>query len=250
MESLSSPLVISWLILFAVAALSFAGGLLQATTGFGCGLILMATLPSIMGGVMPVSIMGNVAGFGSALMVVLVHWRKTRIKTVLALLPAYFIAMPLGNRLIMELDDGIMKTILGIVLILYASYNLFVKEIRFRTSLPKAVAAGGLSGLLSGMFALSGPPIVVYVINDTDDKDVYIATTHAFFLVGSLYSFGVRVVNGLVTSELLIYAAVTFAAISAGTLFGEKLRAKINMNRMKKWIFALIVILGISMFFR
>ena len=65
-----------------------------------------------------------------------------------------------------------------------------------------------LVAIVGGMFALSGPPIAVYLLNDTNDKDSYIATAHAVFLVSCVYATAVRILSGVVTPRIWVIALI------------------------------------------
>ncbi len=230
--------------LLAVTAVTFCGGILQATTGFGIGILMITLLPPVLGSVRAVSVMGNICSIGCAVTILAHTWRKTSVKTVFTLLPMFFLMMPVGNQILLRFSNSLAEKFLGITLIAYACYNLFVREVRFRPTLGAAVISSSAAGLLSGLFSLSGPPIAVYMMNRTEDKDCYIATTHAFFLVSCLYATTVRIVSGIVTPKIWVDSLVAFAAIAAGTSLGGKLRGRINMAQMRKWIYLFILISG------
>ena len=66
-----------------------------------------------------------------------------------------------------SLGNDTLKACLGVVLILIALYFLFGegKLGKLFSSRPAQMTIGSISGLMGGMFAMPGPPVVLYCIS-------------------------------------------------------------------------------------
>lgn len=107
----------------AVIVVAFCGGILQANIGFGVGLLVIGILPHVMGSVVEAAAISNICGVACAAVVMLKSWRSTKLKDLLLLLPLYFVFMPIGNKLILNMGNNWAKIALGVALILYSLYT-------------------------------------------------------------------------------------------------------------------------------
>ena len=109
--------------------------------------------------------------------------------------------------------------LLGVVLVAFSLYFLlFQKKIRLKPTVPNGVLAGTLGGVLNGLFATGGPPVVLYLSSAMQDKTAYFATIQFYFAFTNLYATIMRLANGMITAEILLYTAVG----AVGCLRGDR----------------------------
>ena len=104
--------------------------------------------------------------------------------------------------------------------------------------------AGGVSGATGGLFAIGGPPIVVYFLSATSSNAAYMATLQTFFLLTGTYTNGMRLLTGLITRDVLLLSLPAFAGLAVGMAFGVKLFTKLDPARLRKLVYAFMAFSG------
>lgn len=54
-------------------------------------------------------------------------------------------------------------------------------------SKPAQITIGSISGVMGGMFAMPGPPLVLYCVSTLEDKREYVTTLQAFSVVFNVF---------------------------------------------------------------
>jgi len=141
----------------ASLAVLFAGSCLQGMTGFGYSLFCLP----LLGLFMPVREAVPILSATSILLNVLVlhgSRRSLRLRWLLPLLAAGIVGTPLGVWLLGSLDETVLRTWIGILVILSAVALLSGFRARLVREGPAMVPVGLVSGLLNGAASFSGPP--------------------------------------------------------------------------------------------
>ena len=230
-------------ILLLVAA--FAAAFVQATTGFAYAIIMMALLPIFM----PVLEATQLLMFGSIMAcgyITLKYYKHINFKIIAIPLAIGLIGTYIGVNALFTLDEGIVVKALGGLLILLALYfYFFSRSIHIPNNLLTASVAGAFSGLMGGLFNISGPPIALYCMAVTKDKEEYIATVQFYFVVliafkmiylGFQQGFSEMVVTRI---PIIILGSV------AGMLLGLKVLIKLSINALKRLVYLVMVISGL-----
>ena len=229
--------------------LIFLGGsFVQRVSGFGMGIFAMLFLPYLLGGSSEsAAVVGMVSFVGSVYNTVRNH-KKIQWKTMLPLVIASLITIPIAVHFSKTLPQTVLKQMLGVVLVVLSLYFLFFsKRIRIKANMGSGLVAGTLSGVLSGLFATGGPPAVIYVLNATADNLAYFATIQAFFSITNLYSFFTRLLSGIITGQVMIWFAVSLFGLLLGNYLGGKVFSRLNAERLKQVIYIGMIISGILM---
>ncbi len=237
------------LILFC-ALLSLFASVVQSVTGFGYGILVMAILPHLTNSVVGCTVL---VGFTSVVISVMNAWnyrRSFRFRNVAVLflvyVPVSFAAVWAAGRI----DGAVMKRILGAVLILFTVYFVkFSGKIRIRPTLRNGLIASALSALFGGMFSTGGPPMAVYYLSVTKSKEEYLGSIQCFFLFSSLFSSAARIYNGYVTRPVLLMSLAAIATAVLGVTIARRVVRRIDAERQKKYIYALMAVSGVTLLF-
>jgi uncharacterized membrane protein YfcA len=129
-------------------------------------------------------------------------------------------------------DNGIntLRLILGICIFVSAIALFMINTSTRKTSgKSSTLIAGFLTGILGGMFATPGPPLVYHLYSQPLDKDL---VRHYLFIIFGLTS-AARLVIALLTGELtmnaVILSAIAFPAITIATIL--QLKHPVNLSR-------------------
>lgn len=202
--------------------LTLGASFVQRTTGFGFGIFIMTLLPFLMPSYGEATTLSGLLALTTS---AIISFRMRRYVTWKRLLPILitFIVISAGAICILtHMQDGLLRKILGITLIITALYFAFCSgKIQLKTTLPYQIGAGALSGIMGGFFGMQGPPAVLYFISSEPDKDHYMAMAQTYFLLGNIMMTAVRASNGFLTAVVLRNYVFCLAAVLTGTLLGS-----------------------------
>lgn len=226
-------------------AAAMIGGFLQSSTGFGYSLICMTVYSYFLPIKIAIVLQAFVAMFTIAYYTYL---QFKHINFKLFIIPALFsiITTYIGTELVYIGSEEILIKVLGITFILLtlASITVF-KKIKISKGIGGMFVAGSVSGLIGGLTNLSGPPMVIYYLQVTTDKNEYNGTIQAFFLVSTIFKTFLNVSNGLITSQILYMTPMLLAGTAIGSYFGIKLFKNMNMKTIKTLVNTLMIIVGL-----
>lgn len=227
-----------------------AGALVQATTGFGFGIVCMAVFPYILPSYSQSIAICSLCAATMSTMVAIRCLKDVKFKIILPLLAGYFVASVWSIRYASSQSEGLMMRLLGVVLVLVSIYFIFFSgKLRVRPTFINGVIAGTLGGIGAGMFGIGGPPVVIYLMSATEDKNEYRACSLMYFSIGSWYASSVRWINGIVTMQTVQWWLLAVAALCVGTWAGNRLFDKINAKTLRYLVYGFMAISGLTMLF-
>lgn len=222
----------------------------QRVSGFGLGIFAMIFLPHIV----PSHTMA--AAISSLFSCVTntynaIRFRKyIAMKTAVPMICAALVTITAAVRFATMVSAEIFQMLLGGVLILMSLYFIFFNQkIKIRATTKNGILAGSLGGILGGLFSTGGPPAVLYMTNAVDDNMVYFATIQFYFCFTNLYATANRIVEGIITGQVLLYAAVGMVGCMIGDMIGGKVFDRLDAAALKKIIYIGMIISGVVMFF-
>lgn len=216
--------------------------------GFGDGLIavpilsLMMPVKEAVPLILLLSIVTSVSGL----------WRERKHVHVGSLKRAGSIALvtfPLGILLLTRLDETLVRTLLGAVLIVLALWSLSaIKPAPLRANVWSYIF-GALAGVLGGAYALRGIVFAVYGSLRGWEPAQLRATLHSFYLLsGVLVPLGYGV-TGLLTPTVIVYLALfTLPALVAGWM-GQRLSENLDAETFRRLLWYLVALFGLWLLF-
>lgn len=230
---------------FFLGGVSLISSVIQCVTGFGFGIIMMAVMPLFL----PYPVAMNVSTVLSLflnLAILLpciknVNWKQLA-------LPAIFcvVGSTAGNFLIAGADMGIYKRLLGVFLIMLAIWlYFFSSKVKIKPTPKNAAIAGIVSGMCGGLFSVSGPPMVLYLVSVLDDKQEYMATTQCYFLINNIYLLSIRFAMHTIPGGIMTPVIFGTAGLLLGSVVGGKIFKKLNPQKVKTFVYAFMAISGL-----
>jgi len=237
--------VLQMILLVLVGA---GAGFVQRVSGFGLGIFAMLFLPYLMPTHASAAAVSCLFSCGTSVYNAVKFRKDVNFRTLLPLLCAALVAVPVGVHFSDDLPEKLLTTLLGVVLIGLSIYFLFFSQrIRIRPTAVNGVLAGGLGGLLNGLFSTGGPPVVLYLVHATTDKLVYFATIQFYFAMTNIYATAVRVFSGIITSQILLCAAIGLVGCAIGDWVGSQVFERLDGQRFKQIIYAGMIVSGVLM---
>lgn len=231
--------------LLIVAAASLAGGVVQSVTGFGAAILIMIFMPLIFS----MTAAPAISDVITMTIAFAMFWRyRTSVslrKMPLAIL-VYLIVSTCAIYQSAFLNTGILKLLFGIFLVILAAYFLlFSGKAAVKDSLFMNVFCGGLGGVCGGLFGIAGPPVSLYYLAVSKNKEEYLGTMNAFFSITVIFNVISRIRSGFLNVGQIPYAVCGIAAIQIGCVIGSRISGRIEMETMKKCVYALMIFAGI-----
>lgn len=238
----------SWKLAVLLLPISAGGAFVQRVTGFGFGIFVMLFLPHLTGSSPKAAAISGMISIVGTVYNAVRHRKDIRWKTILPLIIAALVTIPIAVQLSAYAPERLLKTILGVVLILLSIYFLaFSKKIRLKPTVAGAAVTGCAGGVLTGMFSTGGPPVVLYLTSALPDKATYFASIQTYFCATNLYSTGVRALNGIITTEILIYSAIGVASFFVGDAVGAKIFDRLDAEKFRRIIYIGMIVSGVLM---
>jgi len=238
-----------WHSLFLVL-IGIGGGFVQRVSGFGLGIFVMIFLPHFIPTHTAAAAISSLFACMTATYNAIRYRKNANYKTALPMICAALISIPIAVHFSSVVSGNLFKILLGLVLIVLSLYFIFFnKRINIKPTFFNGILAGGLGGILGGLFSTGGPPAVLYLSSATTDNITYFATIQFYFCFTNLYATSMRIANGIINLEILIYAAIGMVGCMIGDFIGKKIFDKLNSDRLKQIIYIGMIISGVMMFF-
>lgn len=222
----------------------FVSGLIQGTTSFGFCLVALPLISLFL----PLKLIVPVLALFSLIMntIILYDVRKSvKFKTISTLILGGIVATPLGTKLLMVIDDKVLRLIVGITIVLLAGLMYFNISFKIKKTNVAYIPVGFASGLLGGSLSLSGPPIVLFLTNIGVSKETFKATLTAYFWVLNIITIITYLFNSLINVSVIKTATYLLPAMLVGVFTGIYLSKKINESVFKKLTLVLLLVMGL-----
>jgi len=227
------------------SAVTFLGGTVQASTGFGFALICMAILPAILP-VADILIMIPFISIPAIVIVLIKNFRYINYKLLAIPVIIALIVTLLGFRFMLASDNALAIRLLGGVLLILSVYFFrFAHKVKIPVNYISAGTVGLTSGVLGGMFGIGGPPMALFCAMATEDKREYIATTQAFFCV-TLFARIVYIILFVEFTETII-SILPFATGAGllGMVLGTHIFNRMNSAKLQKGVYLVMAVAGL-----
>ena len=220
----------------------------QRVSGFGLGVLSMLILPHFFTShVAPAAIVCLCSCVTSSYNTIKYH-KNIPYKTALPMIISALCVIPFAIYFSAKVSKGLFNLLLGITLILLSIFLLFFsKKIKFKPTPVKGAIIGIFGGTLSGLFASGGPPAVLYLSQATKTKESYFASIQFYFAVCNIFATIMRIINGILILEYVIYAGIGLVGCLIGDTIGRLVFNKLNGEKIKLIIYIGMIISGVIM---
>ncbi len=173
------------------------------------------------------------------------HLSKKRIMPlIIGSLPGIVV----GVTLLTRVDSGVIRRLIGILLIFYGLYNLLIKPRALHMGPIWAYVAGFLTGAIGAALSAGGPPAIIYTSLTDWSKEEIKATLTGFFVMNGIVTALVHAWSGMTTGEVVGYLWITAPLVLCGTIFGSLLTNFISRDQYMRLIFLFLIVMGVMMF--
>lgn len=236
-----------WSLLPLIFVPTLLGGVFQTLTGFGSGLLLMMVLPLVMP-ILQASAISTVTGLCLTLSLSISLRKHADFRGIVFPLAVFLCVSATAIHFGPSIDTKVLSTLFGFFLVVLAVWFHF-SDRSCRRRKPGRLATvflASFSGVTSGWFGLSGPPMAVYFMSTLgDDKLRYLATTQVFFFIIGSFNTGMRIIEGILTLDMISLAVWGIAGMWLGKVLGMKILSRIDAVKMRSLVHAGLAVSGI-----
>ncbi len=239
-----------WLYYLLLVLVGTGAGFVQRVSGFGLGIFAMLFMPHFMPSHTASASISTILSCATTSYNAVRYRKNVQYKTVLPMLCAALVTVPIAVYFSSVVSAKVFKMLLGTVLIVLSIYFIFFnKRISIKPTVFNGVLSGAVGGTLNGLFSTGGPPVVLYLSSALSDNISYFSSIQFYFCITNIYSFFVRIINGSINKEVIIYSLIGIVGCMLGDFIGSKVFDKLNSEKLKRIIYIGMIFSGIVMFF-
>ena len=234
--------------LLLAGIIMFGGSIVQGTIGFALGMIAVPLLVeagfSLSQSVALTTLaIGIQVLFGAWKLRAHIPWTEVRLAAI-----ARYLTVPIGVFLLLSvesLDTDTVKRLVGLGVLLGVGLRIWAGRQNDR-ELPTAVSAAvfGLSGILQGLVAMGGPPLVLWMTTREFRANQARAFTMTLFLLNApIQVLLLLFLSETMTGDVLLMALMLTPLIYLGTLIGVRIGDRFSkqlLNRVALVVLAVI----------
>jgi uncharacterized membrane protein YfcA len=229
-----------------IAIVIFIASALQGVFGFAFMLIALPLLSYFMSLKAAVPLLSLLFLLSSIIQMLQLRGKFTY-RNVMSLLIGAVFGIPIGIFFILELNERLIKAVLGFVLIAYSVYSLLMKRTPLHFPEWTGYLFGFLAGVLGGTFNMTGPPLVFYISGQQWKKINIVGSLNFFFFITTVLVIAFHIVAGNVTQEITIKFLILSPVMVAGLTAGLHIFKRVNEDNYRKGLFVLLMIMGIML---
>lgn len=204
--------------------LAIGASFVQRTVGFGFGIFIMTALPFLMPSYGEAVTLSGLLSLTSAAVVMFKYIRYVTWKRLLPIFAAFVIFSTIAICMLDRIEGRTMRIVLGIMLVVISLYFSFFKEKLQKVIRPTKewqLGAGTASGIMGGLFAMHGPPVVLYLVSSEPDKDHYMGMIQTYAVITNIAMLAVRAYNGYLTPVVGLTYLYGIGGLAIGVLLGN-----------------------------
>ena len=232
--------------------LTIVASFIQRLSGFGFGIFVMMFFPFFLPSYGESVMLSGLLAGSTALMIAVKNWKYIRWRMMWIVTFFNVLFSFVATEYMRSLSNDVLKQCLGVVLTLIALYFLFGEGRmgRIFKSKPAQITIGSVSGVMGGMFAMPGPPVVLYCISTLEDKKEYVATLQAFSVVFNSFYTIFRFNAGFYSENTWLWWVMGIGGAVIGSLLGSRCFELISNQTLKRIVYVMMIVSGMIAFLK
>jgi len=168
------------------------------------------------------------------------------------LLPTLLAGVVLGSTLLAQAPTQVLLWLLGVFVLGVASHGLLtVHHLQASASTAWSWPSGFVGGVFSALFGTGGPIYTAYLARRIGDFETFRATTATVILTSAACRLAAFLIAGLLINPSVWQRALWAVPTCLVALWlGTRLRHHMNPMRLRRLVFQLLLLAGISVLWR
>ena len=225
------------------------GGFVKGLSGFGTVLVIIPLLMVYIDIKTVIPLIYLLEFVGTVLLLIQLL-KSLNWKEVYPLLVGFVPGVMIGVFCLKTFDMGILRLILGIILIAYSVYGLFFEISNIKIWKGWAYLVGFLSGGLGGTIGANGPPVIIYTSAQQWSNDKIRVTLQGFFSLACPITIIMQAYHGLITTAVVKYFGFSLLIFLLGIYIGSRFYGTLRNKTYKRVIFVMLAFLGLLTIYR
>lgn len=151
----------------------------------------------------------------------------------------------IGVAMLRDLDAAVMRRVVGSVTIVSAIMITLKLTRPVKREWPWMLGTGALSGVLAGSTGMSGPPVVLFGVNQGWATVGFRATLFLYFTFLATFTLSCFTYESMITPRSLHMAAAAIPGLVFGFFVGSALSKHINGQLFRRLAIVLLIIAGV-----
>ncbi len=232
-----------WLI--AIFTVSLAG-FIRGFSGFGSAMIIIPVLSLVFGTHAAATVAIVTETLASAGLIPGAI-RKAEWRSVAPMAMAGIIMVPVGAYALAQVEPILISRVVSIIVMIVAVLMLAGWQFASKPMLSKILGAGAISGALTGIGGMGGPPVVLYFLSrNTDQVDVGRANCIAHLSLVQVIALGIYVYGGLMTGESLRLSLWLTLPFCLGVFLGSYGFKGVDSTFYRNVVLSFLLIVGLT----
>jgi len=223
----------------------FFASLTQVVSGFGLALLAVPLL-SFFVSMQTVVVLVVLFSLLVNLVVVLGTRASLKLKEIWLLLLFSLLGIPVGILFVKMANPNVVKMIVGAMTLTTALLIMRGTRIQIRSNTVAMGITGFLSGFLNGSISMSGPPVVLFLANRGDRKDLFRGNLSAFAVGLNFITLISFAATGVLTTGIIRSVLELLPSVIIGTAVGAVVTKRIDEVVFRKIVLVLIIITGVA----
>lgn len=181
--------------------------------------------------------------FFIAMSILIRNWQKVEFKSAWRLTLASLIGIPIGLWYLNDIDESIIKIVLGVIVSIFAIYSLAKPKLLQLKGEKLSWLFGLIAGILGGAYNTNGPPIVIYSSLKKWNSENFRVTLQGYFFTTGILVVGGHGLAGNFTKEVLLYFIFSLPTVIVAIILGRCFNKKISKS-FYHYIYILLLIIG------
>ena len=234
----------------SVFAIFFTSTFVRSSLGFGDALVAMPLLTLVLGLKTATPTVALVATT-IAIIILVKNWKIADLKATFHLVLSSFVGIPVGLVLLKGVDEDFMKSLLGVILILYGFYNLLKPHFgKISGHLGFAFLFGFIAGILGGAYNTNGPPVVVYGTLRRWSPGHFRATMQSYLLPTGFMILVGHGLSGLWTTQVFKTYIFSLPVVFLAIFIGGKAHEAMTQKHFDRYVNAALICMGAVLLIR
>jgi uncharacterized protein len=155
----------------------------------------------------------------------------------------------IGTHLLISIDQRRLHLIIGVAFLLLAMLLLCLPRVRINrdTARWSAPFVGLGAGVLGGMSAIFGPPMIAFLVSSGVDPDTFVKHMAILAFTAAVTMIVVLGTSGAMSGGDFAMSAVAVIPIQIGMPLGRWLRARIRPNLFRILVLVVLAASGLDM---
>jgi uncharacterized membrane protein YfcA len=226
---------------------TFLGGMVSGLAGFALGLVVsgiwLHIIPPLETAILMCGYGLFSQGYGIWKLRHALSWRKAA-----PFIGAGAVGVPIGAALVAHLDAAILRSTVGVLLVLYSLYNLARPKLKpVAGGLVADLGVGFFNGLLGGLTGLGGIIVTVWCqLHDWPKDKQRTVFQPVLFATLAMSAVGLGVAGAL-TAESVTLFLLGLPLLLAGLWVGIKLYGRLDDAAFRRIVLVLLLLSGMSL---